>query len=82
MLGKALTLLLAVMATLAADAQQKLTWSVDFGTVFENREGDNYYSPDQTIFFTRLSPEVGLSMLDGMHNIAGGVSWIQPVGNG
>ena len=59
MLGKALTLLLAVMATLAADAQQKLTWSVDFGTVFENREGDNYYSPDQTIFFTRLSPEVG-----------------------
>ena len=41
MLGKALTLLLAVMATLAADAQQKLTWSVDFGTVFENREGDN-----------------------------------------
>ena len=43
MLGKALTLLLAVMATLAADAQQKLTWSVDFGTVFENREGDNYY---------------------------------------
>ena len=74
----------AIMAIVALVAlpQQQVKWSVDFNTIFENREGDDYYSPDQTIFLTRLSPEIGISMLDGKHNIAGGVSWIQPCGNG
>lgn len=73
----------SLLLALPLNAQQpQLTWSVDFGTVFENREGDDYYSPDQTIFLTRLAPEVGLKVLDGKHRIAGGVSWIQPCGNG
>lgn len=72
-----------LLLVLPLSAQKpQLTWSVDLGSVFENREGDNYYSPDQTIFLTRLSPEVGLKVLDGAHRIAGGVSWIQPGGNG
>ena len=46
-----------LLLVLPLSAQKpRLTWSVDLGTVFENREGDNYYSPDQTIFLTRLSP--------------------------
>ena len=63
-------------------AQQKLRWSVDAGAVMENREGDDYYSPDQTLAFTRLSPEVGMSFLGGKHNIMAGASWYQPIGNG
>lgn len=63
-------------------AQQQFRWSVDAGSVFENREGDDYYSPDQTLIFTRLSPEVGVSFLGGKHSIMGGVSWYQPLGNG
>lgn len=63
-------------------AQQKLRWSVDAGAVVENREGDDYYSPDQTLAFTRLSPEVGMSFLGGKHNIMAGASWYQPIGNG
>lgn len=82
MLRKALLAVAAVIAVATLHAQQQLTWSVDFNTIFENREGDDYYSPDQTIFLTRLAPEVGISMLGGKHNIAGGVSWIQPCGNG
>lgn len=76
-----LTLTTIAATALTALPQQQLKWSVDFNTIFENREGDDYYSPDQTIFLTRLSPEIGISMLDGKHNIAGGVSWIQPCGN-
>lgn len=70
--------LLAALSCLAATAQE-LTWSVDFKSVFDNREGDKDH--DQTIFFTRLSPELGIS-LPGGHRIAGGVAWNQPVGNG
>ena len=61
---------------------QGLIWKLDFNTIFDNREGSDYYSPDQTIVMTRLAPEIGLSLLDGTHNILGGVSWIQPMGNG
>lgn len=63
-------------------AQQQFRWSVDAGSVFENREGDDFYSSDQTIIFTRLSPEVGISFMGGKHNLMGGVSWYQPLGNG
>lgn len=76
------TMVVAAITATTLHAQQELTWSVDFNTIFENREGDNYYSPDQTIFLTRLSPEIGVSMLGGKHNVAAGVSWIQPGGNG
>lgn len=61
---------------------QGLTWSLDFNTIFDNRENDyDYYSHDQTIFLTRLSPEVGMEFLGGAHRISGGAAWIQPVGN-
>lgn len=80
-----LIILIAVACSAAAIpvfAQQQFKWSIDAGSVFENREGDGYYSADQTIAFTRLSPEVGISFLDGRHSLMGGVSWYQPIGNG
>ncbi len=82
---KRFTILVAVACLAAAihvSAQQQFIWSIDAGSVFENREGDDYYSPDQTITFTRLSPEVGISLMGGQHLIKGGVSWYQPLGNG
>ncbi len=65
---------------LAGASAQELTWSVGLDGVFDNREGD--LSNDQTIVFTRLSPEIGISLLDGKHSISGGVVWDQPMGNG
>ena len=79
---KILIAVVCVAAAIPVFAQQQFRWSVDAGSVFENREGDDHYSPDQTITFTRLSPEVGFSFLGGMHSIMGGVSWYQPLGNG
>lgn len=82
---KHISILIAVACMAAAIpvfAQQQLRWSVDAGSVFENREGDDYYSPDQTIAFTRLSPEVGISLMGGQHAFMGGVSWYQPIGHG
>jgi hypothetical protein len=61
---------------------QNVTWSIDFNTFFDNREGNDYYTPAVTIFDTRLSPEIGLTFLNDTHRIAGGVSWIQGIGNG
>ena len=69
------------MVCVVSMAAQTLTWSVDLSTVFDNREGDTYYSGNGTIFLTRLSPEVGLTLLGGEHKIAAGLSWIQPCGD-
>ena len=83
MLNRLITLIAAacIVAAIPVFAQQQFVWSIDAGSVFENREGDDYYSPDQTITFTRLSPEVGISLMGGKHRIMGGVSWYQPLGN-
>ncbi len=73
-------ILLAFCFALASGMAQQLTWSVDFSSVLDNREGDS--SNDQTIFFTRLAPEIGVVLPGGEHRISGGVVWNQPVGNG
>ncbi len=80
MLNKRIKLLLSCLACAIIAMAQGVTWSVDLNTIFDNREGDTYYSGNGTIFLTRVSPEIGLSFLDN-HKIAGGVSWIQPCGD-
>ena len=68
---------LLTAVALEAVAQPDVVWSLDVAAVFENREGDDCYSPPQTIFQTRLAPEIGISFLDG-HSVMGGVAWTQP----
>lgn len=55
-------------------------WSVDMEAVFDNREGDTKYADAKTFFQTQLAPEIGLSVNDNRHLIAGGVVWTQPIG--
>lgn len=79
MIKRSLSLLLLCVAAFSAGAQQ-FDWAVDFNTVFDNREGDNRYTDTKTFFQTQLSPEIGVSFLDGTHALAGGVVWTQPIG--
>lgn len=73
----AMTLLAAVAPGMNA---QKLTWSLDFGSVFDNREGDNSITDTKTYFLTSLSPEIGIRFAPE-HRISGGVVWTNPIGN-
>lgn len=66
--------------TLLRGAKPKFAWKVNFMTHFDNRECDAKYARNDTYFFTRLAPEVGLSLQDGKHSIMGGVVWVQPIG--
>ena len=77
---KRVYILFALLVCVSSLVAQGVTWSVDLNTIFDNREGDKYYSGNGTIFLARISPEVGLSLLDS-HKIAAGVSWIQPCGD-
>ena len=71
-----LTLLLTTVPAVA----QEVEWSIDASMVINNREGGNDdYTPDQTFMFTRLAPELGISMLNGEHQLKGGVVWYQPM---
>lgn len=70
-----LTLILAASSLNA----QEVVWSVDANVLLNNREGGDGYTPDQTFMFTRLAPEVGLSMNDGEHLLKGGIVWYQPM---
>ena len=58
---------------------QEVEWSIDASMLINNREGGDDYTPAQTILFTRLAPEMGISMLDGEHQLKGGVVWYQPM---
>lgn len=58
---------------------QEVLWSVDFNTVLNNREGGDELCPDGTFFFTRLAPEVGLSLDGGKNSIMAGARWFQPL---
>lgn len=60
-------------------AAQEFEWSVDANVLLQNREGGNELLPDQTIIFSRLNPEIGVSFLEGRHAVMGGMSWYQPM---
>ena len=70
-----LTLCLA-LPTLTA---QEVVWSIDATMMFNNREGSDGYSPDQTFIVTRLAPEAGVSLFDDRHELKAGVVWYQPM---
>ncbi|MDD3479264.1 MAG: hypothetical protein PHI42_02615 [Paludibacteraceae bacterium] len=79
---KQLVLLFFVLGIYTQLSAQKFSYDVDFTTYFDNRE---YHSaqPSQTIFGTRLSPEIGVlfnDSLGGTHKMMAGVSYIQPFG--
>ena len=56
-----LSILMALVLTLPLSSQE-LEWSVNMNAVFNNREGGNRETPDQTFIFTRITPQIGVSM--------------------
>lgn len=71
----------AVVCGITVAAAVEPTWSVDFGSVFDNREGDEGMNEARTFFFTSLAPELGLR-LGEKDRIAAGAVWTQPLENG
>lgn len=73
----------SIVSAHAENREFKLTptWDIDFGMVFDNREGDGKISKDKTYLFSTLAPEIGLRF-SPTDRIAGGVVWNQPLENG
>ena len=57
------------------------TWNVEFGSIFDNREGDAKVLEPRTFFLVNLSPEIGIKFTSE-DRIAAGVVWNQPLQNG
>ena len=76
---KWLTAILLVILTVSPLVAQEVEWSIDATVLLNNREGGDEYTPDQTFMFTRLAPEIGVSLFDGKHQLKGGVVWYQPM---
>ena len=79
----------AVDSTFAARQKAKeqrpvqLLYDVDFTTYFDNREYHAPYQIPQTILNFRLSPQIGVRILDragGKHELVAGVSYTQRLG--
>lgn len=80
MLERLIHILLFLILVLPTLSAQEVEWSVDASMLINNREGgEDAYSPDQTIAFTRLAPEVGVSLMDRAHVLKGGAVWYQPM---
>lgn len=77
---KRLILISVLVLGMLPAAAQKLLWDVDFVGFFDNREYNTDLTGAQTLFGTRLSPEVGLGFAGDKHRIMAGASWIQPFG--
>ena len=61
-----------------ANRPVQFLYDVDFTTYFDNREYRSPYQIPQTIFNFRLSPELGVRILDragGRHDVVAGVSY-------
>lgn len=71
--------ILICLASAVSISAQQLEWSADMNAVINNREGGNSATPDQTFIFTRITPQIGVSMDKGQHRIMGGVTWYQPM---
>lgn len=78
---KRLAAILVLLTAILPASSQDVVWSIDASMLVNNREGgeDKDFTPDQTIMFTRFAPEVGLSLMDGEHQLMGGVVWYQPM---
>ena len=50
---------------------QELEWSVDANALINNREGGDEATPDQTFLFTRLTPQIGVSLDSAQHRLRG-----------
>ena len=75
----------AYTAKYTARAQQpvQFLYDVDFTTYFDNREYYPPYQKSQTIFNFRLSPEIGVRIIDragGRHELVAGVNYTQRLG--
>lgn len=76
-----MAMMIAMLSISGLSAQRPdLYWGVDMKAVFDNREGDTKYAAAKTFFQTQLAPEIGISLYDGRHLVAGGVVWTQPIG--
>ena len=62
-------------------SRPELCWSIDFNAVLNNREGGTEETPDQTFFFTHITPQIGLCLDSARHTVMGGVTWYQPMSN-
>lgn len=78
-INKVITVLLVFCLSSITTIAQEVLWNVDLNVVLHNREGGDDMRPDQTFFFTRLAPEVGLTLDHGRNSIMGGVAWFQPM---
>lgn len=76
---KRLCAILTILISIPPLAAQEVEWSIDASMLLNNREGGDKFTPDGTIMFTRLAPEIGVSMIDGEHQLKGGVVWFQPM---
>lgn len=71
-----LLILIFIFCPVSASAV-KPDWNVGFQSVFDNREGSSTLTETKTVFFTALSPEVGLR-LTKKDRIAVGAVWTVP----
>lgn len=77
---RTLSLFLMIFMAVGPLRAQKFLWEVDFLGFFDNREFKAPYQIPQTLFGTRLSPELGIGFREN-HQLMAGVSWMGEFGS-
>lgn len=78
-MSRRLLISLLTLASVLNMSSQEVEWSVDANVVLNNRESDIPVSLSHTYIFTRITPQIGVSLDSARHRLMGGVTWYQPM---
>jgi hypothetical protein len=79
-MNKLFTFFIVILVFTSNSYSQKIVWSANFDTQFDNREYDSAFNKSQTLFGAKLTPEIGISWAHNHSNLLIGTSIIEEFG--
>ncbi|KAA6317444.1 hypothetical protein EZS27_032400, partial [termite gut metagenome] len=68
-MNKLLTFFIVILVVIPESYSQQFVWRANFDTQFDNREYNSNFNESQTLFGTKLTPEIGISWMQNPSNL-------------
>ncbi|KAA6334730.1 hypothetical protein EZS27_016972 [termite gut metagenome] len=79
-MNKLFTFFIVLLVFIPESYSQKVVWSANFDTQFDNREYNSNFNESQTFFGAKLTPEIGIRWMQNHSNLLIGTSMIEEFG--
>ncbi|KAA6328275.1 hypothetical protein EZS27_022810 [termite gut metagenome] len=79
-MNKLFTFFIVILVCIPESYSQKVVWSTNFDTQFDNREYNSNFNESQTFFGAKLTPEIGIGWKQNHSKLLIGASMIEEFG--